>query len=1114
MPSSSPHATAVDSGVLQPTKLNSKGSEVSAKGLGKMKVTHPKKSAKKKAKKSKERNAIEDDQENGFDNINSTTTNENFVDADKLVDCSRKVDPVADKAQEAESSPKVEELRKLAVQWFIGDEEDGRADDAKESSPKADVGEKKRLRPPQSPRERERRRRRLSFRSSQRRNSKGSMTQSCHSSMLVVSPPGKKVFSPGCLQRSLEKVQAVARELDAPIGKNSFDDNHQQEACSAAEVKKEPTGSSAGVKNDPMRRKLAEWKQSKTTGERKTANESSNGVKKGKGKLSSCSLQRITARVQVRDGIEEAFTKTSEELQSSRQPAGKMFTLFFSPGNGKAKKWGSARRKKIPTPVSAAEIPLPESTIAEGLEEISQLRKAKEELEQQISQMKAADADKDAEHATCVEHLQTIIDAANLKNSRLEDTIVEIRSDLASQEENVKNVEAESSSLEEQVAQLKSTVEAESERADKLTSRLEKAECEATAALADREAFREKANSAMERHKEAEKNLKCTKELLTKARSDAHSRKQAISRLESKNLGMQAEIKEAQAAKKDLEEKFSALQRVKDAEVVKHADVVRQLESKNCKLETEINSLRNELEDRTELEDARATAEKLKEQITAIEQEKEAEVVKHTSAVAELKRLLSSAESREQQALEQRQSLAAALHNQHQKTMQLQVEIKRVMESMSEIKSAKSAKHNEIRNELDTKISCQVARIQELEASEERLMSEMELMQKNQQELSKEASMLRAKARTDENKRREMHELLQDLRGNIRVSCRLRPHLGGGDDDGSKCYAFPDNCFEQRTIQLAMHPRDSVTGSKCAPKQHTFQFDRVFGAKDTQKNVYEEISHLVQSAIDGYRVCIFAYGQTGSGKTHTMIGELAGGQRGVVPRSAEHIFAHCSRLQEQGWQFQIEASVVEIYNEQIRDLCASSQVSGDTQKHKIKHIKRPDGLFDTHVEGITTSNLHAAEDALQLLQKAMKQRSISETKCNARSSRSHTVFTISIAGTHAGDGIRRVGKLHLVDLAGSERLSMSGSASNPKLLKETQNINRSLSALGNVIAALANKAPHVPFRDSKLTYLLQHSLGGKSKSLMFCNLSPSFRSLNESLTSLWFAEKVSKVQRA
>jgi kinesin family member C1 len=400
-------------------------------------------------------------------------------------------------------------------------------------------------------------------------------------------------------------------------------------------------------------------------------------------------------------------------------------------------------------------------------------------------------------------------------------------------------------------------------------------------------------------------------------------------------------------------------------------------------------------------------------------------------------------------------------------------------------------------------------------------------------ELDGRCTEYRAKIRDAEQLRRNLHNQVMDLRGSIRVGCRVRPVLSGEEDqDASKAYAFPDVQFEQRKIDIKINQERF---DRTVSKIHTFEFDRVFGPSSTQSDVYEEIAHMVQSAVDGYNVCIFAYGQTGSGKTHTMMGgsnsPLQGAERGMMPRAAEHIFSYCQELREQGWTFDVTATMVEIYCEQIRDLtpssidstCASQTNRKTTHTNKthrrssscdLKHVRTEEGGWDTEITNTNTLTMESTEDVLRLLDSAMAERATSETNCNARSSRSHTVLTLRIVGVDRDGKTTRKGQLHLIDLAGSERLSVSGSAKDPKLLKETQNINSSLSCLGNVIGALArNRNGHIPYRDSKLTHLLQHSLGGDSKALMFCNVSPVQRSLNESLTSLWFAEKVNQVAR-
>jgi kinesin family protein C1 len=405
----------------------------------------------------------------------------------------------------------------------------------------------------------------------------------------------------------------------------------------------------------------------------------------------------------------------------------------------------------------------------------------------------------------------------------------------------------------------------------------------------------------------------------------------------------------------------------------------------------------------------------------------------------------------------------------------------------------------------------------------------------------------RAKVMEAEKTRRRLHNMVMDLRGNIRVGCRVRPHLGGAGGNAEGNYSFPDALVEQRSVQLTMAPRRSLSGGKGKGKgkTHSFQFDRVFGPQATQADVYEEISQMVQSAVDGYNVCIFAYGQTGSGKTHTMLGaeaqqqgevgssatnapmfELEGENAGMMPRAANHVFAYMTEMHDQGWQFEAEATMVEIYCETIRDLLNVPDGAKEGPVCELRKVRSRDEKtgaikLNTRVEGITSTPVGSAADILQILHKAVRTRATAETKCNARSSRSHTVFTLKIRGFDTNETFvngqtkptMREGQLHLIDLAGSERLDRSGSASDKKLLREAQSINKSLSCLGNVIGAIANKAAHVPFRDSKLTQLLENSLAGDSKALMFCNLSPVEVSLNESLCSLWFAEKVNKCER-
>uniref|UniRef100_A0A0E0DIQ5 Kinesin-like protein n=1 Tax=Oryza meridionalis TaxID=40149 RepID=A0A0E0DIQ5_9ORYZ len=307
--------------------------------------------------------------------------------------------------------------------------------------------------------------------------------------------------------------------------------------------------------------------------------------------------------------------------------------------------------------------------------------------------------------------------------------------------------------------------------------------------------------------------------------------------------------------------------------------------------------------------------------------------------------------------------------------------------------------------------------------------------------------------------RKKLHNTILELKGNIRVFCRVRPLLQDNDSSGAEeaLISYPTS------VESAGRGIDLMNQGQ----RFSFSYDKVFDHGASQEDVFVEMSQLVQSALDGYKVCIFAYGQTGSGKTYTMMGPPGRDQKGIIPRSLEQIFKTSQSLESQGWKYSMQASMLEIYNETIRDFSA---------------------------------------DVTSLLAKASQSRSVGRTQMNEQSSRSHFVFTLKISGSNENTGQQVQGVLNLIDLAGSERLAKSGSTGDR--LKETQAINKSLSALSDVIFAIAKGDDHVPFRNSKLTYLLQPCLGGDSKTLMFVNISPEASSVGETICSLRFASRV------
>lgn len=285
-----------------------------------------------------------------------------------------------------------------------------------------------------------------------------------------------------------------------------------------------------------------------------------------------------------------------------------------------------------------------------------------------------------------------------------------------------------------------------------------------------------------------------------------------------------------------------------------------------------------------------------------------------------------------------------------------------------------------------------------------------------------------------------------------------------------------------------------------------FTFDSVYDWNSRQIDLYDETFRpLVDSVLLGFNGTIFAYGQTGTGKTFTMEGVRNDPEkRGVIPNSFEHIFTHISRSQNQ--QYLVRASYLEIYQEEIRDLLAKDQ------SRRLELKERPDtGVYVKDLSSFVTKSVREIEHVMNV---GNQNRSVGATNMNEHSSRSHAIFVITIECSELGlDGENhiRVGKLNLVDLAGSERQTKTGAQG--ERLKEATKINLSLSALGNVISALVDgKSTHIPYRDSKLTRLLQDSLGGNARTVMVANIGPASYNVEETLTTLRYSNRAKNIK--
>jgi len=337
---------------------------------------------------------------------------------------------------------------------------------------------------------------------------------------------------------------------------------------------------------------------------------------------------------------------------------------------------------------------------------------------------------------------------------------------------------------------------------------------------------------------------------------------------------------------------------------------------------------------------------------------------------------------------------------------------------------------------------------------------------------------------------------------NVVVRCRGRSDREVRENSG---VVVSVNGLKGKSVELSMGP--SALSNK------TYHFDKVFSPAADQAIIFDDVvKPILSEMLTGYNCTIFAYGQTGTGKTYTMSGDmtdtlgLLSDAAGIIPRVLYTLF---QKLESDEVECSVKCSFIELYNEELRDLLSPD----DSTKLKIYDDNNKKGHSATLVQGMEESHIKSANAGIKLLQAGSHKRQVAATKCNDLSSRSHTVFTITTymkKSSETGEDFICAGKLNLVDLAGSENIQRSGAEN--KRAAEAGLINKSLLTLGRVINALVEKSSHIPYRESKLTRLLQDSLGGRTKTCIIATVSPAKSNLEETISTLDYAFRAKNIR--
>ncbi|CAB9527007.1 Kinesin-like protein [Seminavis robusta] len=722
-----------------------------------------------------------------------------------------------------------------------------------------------------------------------------------------------------------------------------------------------------------------------------------------------------------------------------------------------------------------------------------------------------------------------------LQQQGIQQTLEKERSALEAERANTKRLETSKANLESKVSSLENKLvanqeefEAEKKRRDadmesckgEHSRNVEELKGEIAALQQEKQEHLQEIDTLEAKLKEAKAFLS-TNEADSKQIEQQMAQIETLKGVEQKHLKTQQELKNVMSSRAQLEAEVKRLEGDLKTYKENAADLEYQLKDALALVQ------QNEAEYQKEIQARDTTINDLMERVKSLRQEKD-------DTGGELDKIRRASEAKDKQISDLKAALEAAKQKHKETRESFSREKDDVENSLANLKNALETSTMNLRKaQLN-----EVAKQEECQQKDERIAELERQISKCKRRLStsddREDELLRKLQRSDQI-RVELHNKVTQLSGNIRVFVRVRPSIPGEDEKLKKAleektktqrktkvqpsnespFNFPGQLEEneskesedltKRVIEIK-EPAKDRGGLSDRRKVWRYPFDNVYSPSSAQEDVWEGVAPLIQSAIDGFPVCIFAYGQTGSGKTHTMLGEP--GNEGVICRAVNKMFAAKRELEEFSrgtTEVDMSVELLEIYNEQVRDLLVPN-AGPNGRECTLK-------ITSNEVVGNIRVPADSEEQVMKVLALAQSRRCVKATNSNAESSRSHMVFTLHF-NVAMKNGIKRSGRLNICDLAGSERLGKSGANTVVKgdLMKETKAINSSLSVLSNVIEKLQAGSSSIPYRESKLTFLLQNSLGGNSKTLAIVCCNPHAAHFHESLCSIRFAEKVNKVE--